>query len=97
MRPASYQAAAARELIHFAGEHAGAVNHKNRLFAVHYAGKLDAAVQYNEYAMLRIAQVEDDLTRGHAPFLAQRDQARNLRGVQLREHRIGRFHRFRHR
>ncbi len=86
VRPASNQAAAARELVHFAGEYSSAVNREDRLLAVHDADQLDAAVQYNENAVLGVALIEDDFARGYTPLLAERDQPRNLRLVQLWEH-----------
>ena len=68
----------------------------NGLFTVHHVDEFDAATQYNENAVFRIALVVDNFTGGQMPLFAKRDQVRDLRRIQRGEHSIREFNILRH-
>jgi len=93
--PALHETASSGELIYFAREHP-ADKDLGLGFAAGSSHDLDAALQYDEDAMDRVSLIEEDGACFRLTSLPECRKARDLRIIQLREHRIGLRGSFRH-
>ena len=87
-RPASHQAAPARELRHFAGEHPAAKHGDDSFPSARNSDEFDAAFQNDEDAVMRVSPLEKDFARPRLPLLAECRNPRHLRVIQLGEHLV---------
>ena len=78
MRAASHQAAASRELIHFARESPALQNGEDRFTAVRNTHYFEAAADYDEHAVRLVAAIVNHIAGRRVPAHAERLQPLHL-------------------